>query len=102
MQLFILIALIFLSGRSDAKSILREVKPVLENFGGEQVKEMMDNAEKLSEMLSVVQTIAAATKNTESPASPFSAAPSPELALAPIKSLAPEPIFTALKECIAI
>ena len=47
MQLLIILALLLYGGKTGGKNILSEVKPVLETFGGEEIKEALKNAEEI-------------------------------------------------------
>lgn len=55
MQLLLLLALMLYGGKGGSKNILEEVKPVLETFGGEEIKEALKSAEEISGMLSAVK-----------------------------------------------
>lgn len=55
MQLLLLLALILYGGKGGSKNILEEVKPVLETFGGDEIKEALKSAEEISGMLSAVK-----------------------------------------------
>lgn len=55
MQLLIILALLLYGGKSGTKNIMEEVKPVLETFGGEEIKEALKSAEEISGMLTAVQ-----------------------------------------------
>lgn len=55
MQLLIILALLLYGGKSGAQNILNEVKPMLENFGGEEVQKALKSAEEISQVLNVVQ-----------------------------------------------
>ena len=55
MQLLILLALLLYGG--NAQNILSEVKPVIESFGGEEMKEALKSADELSGVLSAVKEI---------------------------------------------
>ena len=54
MQLLIILALLMCGGRNNAQNILKEVKPVLETIGGEDVKAALKSAEEISEVLSAI------------------------------------------------
>ena len=54
MQLLIILALLLYGGKRDVKNILEEVKPVLENLGGEEMAEAIKSAEQISSVLSAV------------------------------------------------
>ena len=58
MQLLIILALLLYGGKSGTKNIMEEVKPVLETFGGEEIKEALKSAEEISGMLTAVQGLA--------------------------------------------
>lgn len=62
MQLLLVLALIILGGRGDTRELIKEVKPVLESIGGEQIKSVVEDAERISEVISAVQTFAALSK----------------------------------------
>ena len=62
MQLLLVLALILLGGRGDTRELIKEVKPVLESLGGEQMKSVVEDAERISEVISAVQTFAAISK----------------------------------------
>lgn len=55
MQLLIILALILYGGN---KRILDEVKPVLENFGGEEMKNALREAEQISRLVNAVGAFA--------------------------------------------
>lgn len=54
MQLLIILALLLYGGNNDTQKLLSEVAPVLESFGGDEIKEALKNAEELSSVLSAV------------------------------------------------
>ena len=58
MQLLIILALLLYGSKGGGNELLKEVRPVLENMGGEEVKEAFKNAEQISEVLSAVQELA--------------------------------------------
>ena len=58
MQLLIILALLFYGSKGGGNELLKEVRPVLENLGGDEVKEAFKNAEQISEVLSAVQELA--------------------------------------------
>lgn len=55
MQLLIILALLLYGGKGNAQNLISEVKPVLETFGGEEIKEALKSAEEISQMLSAVR-----------------------------------------------
>ena len=57
MQLLIILALLLYGTKSGAKDILSEARPILEDFGGGEVKEAFKNAERISEVLAAVQEL---------------------------------------------
>lgn len=59
MQLLIILALLLYGGKQGAAEILEEVKPVLEEYGGDEVKEAIKSAEEISKVLSVVKSFTA-------------------------------------------
>ncbi|MDE7082080.1 MAG: hypothetical protein K2O89_00025 [Clostridia bacterium] len=58
MQLLLILALLMYGGKSGSKNIIEEVKPVLETFGGEEIKEALKSAEEISGMLTAVKGLA--------------------------------------------
>ena len=58
MQLFIILALLLYGGKGGAQNLLSEVKPMLESFGGEEVKQALKSAEEISQVLSAVRSFA--------------------------------------------
>lgn len=56
MQLLLILALLLYGGKAGGKDMLSEVRPMLENFGGEEMKEALKNAEEISEMLTAVKS----------------------------------------------
>ena len=56
MQLLLILALLMYGGKNGSTNVLEEVKPVLETFGGEEIKEALKSAEEISGMLSAVKT----------------------------------------------
>lgn len=58
MQLLLILALLMYGGKNGSTNVLEEVKPVLETFGGEEIKEALKSAEEISGMLSAVQGLA--------------------------------------------
>lgn len=58
MQLLLILALLMYGGKKGSKNIIEEVKPVLETFGGEEIKEALKSAEEISGMLTAVQGLA--------------------------------------------
>lgn len=57
MQLLIILALLLYGGKSNAKNIIEEVKPVLETIGGDDMKQALKSAEEITEVLSAVQDL---------------------------------------------
>lgn len=108
MQLFIILALLLYGGRSGAQSLLKEVKPVLEAVGGDEMKNALKSAEEISEVISAVQGVASAVRPqtskdgfAASPASGESCAP-PAIGfpLAPVANLADRDITYSLSKYI--
>ena len=55
MQLLIILALLLYGGKGNAQNLISEVKPVLETFGGEEIKEALKSEEEISQMLTAVR-----------------------------------------------
>ena len=58
MQLFIILALLLYGGKGGAQNLLNEVKPMLEAFGGDEVKNALKSAEEISEVISSISSLA--------------------------------------------
>ena len=58
MQLLIILALLLYGGKNNSRNIIEEVKPVLETFGGEEIKEALKSAEEITGMLNAVKGLA--------------------------------------------
>ena len=107
MQLFIILALLLYGGKSDVRNVLSEVKPMLESFGDEGMKQALKSAEEISEVISAVQGLTSAMP----PATPFSPAtpPAPERSeqpaiafpLAPVADIADREITYSLSRYIS-
>lgn len=107
MQLLIILALLLYGGKSGAKNIIEEVKPVLETIGGDQMKEALKSAEEISTVLSAVREFTgsggaqpsestfgeAAEKPAKNPAIAFP--------LAPVNNLADKDIAYSLSRYIS-
>ena len=65
MQLFIILALLLYGGKSGAQNLIEEVKPMLETFGGQEVKEALKSAEEISQVLTAVRGFAGGFQPTE-------------------------------------
>lgn len=109
MQLFIILALLLYGGKSNAQSLLKEVKPVLETIGGEEMKSALKSAEEISEVISAVQGITSAMQppRTEGfAAQPSSgeqfvpAQPAINFPLAPVANIADRDITYSLSKYI--
>lgn len=105
MQLLIILALLLYGGKRNAGNILSEVKPVLENLGGEEMKEALKSAEEISSVLSMVQGFASPQSSEPvQSASNFSGGqPQPSIAfpLAPVSAIADKDITYSLSRYIA-
>ena len=106
MQLLLILALLMYGGKSGSKSIMEEVKPVLETFGGEEIKEALKSAEEISGMLTAVQGLAGGGLfggGSAQPAQDFSDAGNTGdfFPLAPISAIADKDITYSLSKYIA-
>ncbi len=109
MQLLLILALLLYGGKPDAKNLLCEMRPVLENLGGDEIKEALKGADEISEVLSAVQTFA---DSLNSPSEGNTATPQnnayadrvdPAIAfpLAPISGIADKDITYSLSKYIS-
>ena len=105
MQLLIILALLLYGGKSTAANILSEVKPVLEEIGGEEMKQALKSAEEISSVLSAVQGMSSAfsqpSAQTFSQTSESNPSPSMQFPLSPISSIADREITYSLSKYIA-
>ena len=102
MQLLIILALLLYGGNKGANNLLEEVKPVLEEFGGEQVKEALKSAEEITKVLSVVKSFTADGADTKPAAQGAGNKGSADsFPLAPISNIADREITYALSEFVS-
>ena len=113
MQLLIILALLLYGGKSGNKNMMEEVKPVLETFGGEEIKEALKSAEEISGTLTAVQGLTGSGLfggDNAKPASqgfgnaehPFNAGnPDEFFPLAPISAIADKDITYSLSKYIS-
>ena len=106
MQLLIILALLLYGGKTGGKNILSEVKPVLETFGGEEIKEALKNAEEISSVLSAGQNFTASAPVAEpevnsSDFGTFTENPSIAFPLSPVSAIADKDITYSLSRYIA-
>lgn len=115
MQLLIILALLLYGGRGNAQQLLEEVKPVLQEIGGEEMAGALKSAEEISAVLSAVRSFAAESKPDAGAAAQPAAAPAapvyvetaqekkPTIAfpLAPINDIADREITYSLSKYIA-
>ncbi len=109
MQLLVLVLMMLAAGK---KADFKELKPILENFGGGEAATAVKKAEELSEMLTAVQsiaTMAAATAPAPTPGEdnvphqPFAEKVEGEgYPLAPVSGIADERITYCLSRYIAL
>lgn len=60
MQLLIILALLLYGGKGNAQNLISEVKPVLEQLGGEDMAKALKSAEEITEVLNAVQGVSSA------------------------------------------
>ena len=100
MQLLVLVLMMLASGK---KADFKELKPILENFGGGEAANAVKKAEELSEMLTAVQSIAATAGGDKAPQQPFAEKEEGEgYPLAPVSGIADERITYCLSRYIAL
>lgn len=105
MQLLIILALLLYGGKSGAGNILKEVKPVLENIGGEEVQEALKSAEEISQMLEAVKELSSvpaaqgfAAKDDKSASETFAKEPAIAFPLEPVSKIADRDITYSLSQ----
>ena len=109
MQLVMLIAMLMLVGQSN----FTQLKPLIEEFGGEEGKKAIEQAEELNQIISTVKTLTAPQSGVEHPQSdaqtPSQNLPKDEVQpiqtshpLDPIKDIADNRTLTAFATYIAL
>lgn len=103
MQLILLLALLALGGNKNGGQLLGELKPMLENFGGEELKSAFSEVEKLSGVLSAVQAVASSVGSAPQQQREEESArePSNGFPLAPIAPFADRDITYSLSQYIS-
>lgn len=107
MQLFIILALLLYGGKNNAQNLLREVRPMLESFGGEQVQQALKSADEISQVISAVNAFSGNSAHSgPTPENGFSCSRHGEgfsdgFPLAPISEIADRDITYSLSEYIA-
>ena len=105
MQLLVLVLMLMMSGKN---ANIKELKPIIEEFGGGKAAEAFKQAEELSGMLSAVQSLAAMPQQpVDECASGGATTAGEECAgegypLAPIANIADERITYCLSRYIAL
>lgn len=104
MQLLLILILLLSGGRQSPQNLLKEVRPVLENLGGEELREALKSAEEISEALSAVKS--AMSEGGMSPAENIAVghdlrAPSIVFPLAPVSRIADRDITYSLSRYFA-
>lgn len=106
MQLFIILALLLYGGKSNTQNLLKEVRPMLESFGGEQVQEALKSADEISQVISAVNAFSGGFGGSEQPANETAFTQhdntvSGGFPLAPISEIADRDITYSLSKYIA-
>ena len=105
MQLLIILAMLMFGGKSDTQKLLSEVKPMLETFGGNEIKEALKSAEEISQVLTAVRDFTGAPSEEVKEEEFFSGGvrqePDVAFPLAPISSVADKEITYSLSKYIS-
>lgn len=108
MQLLIILALLLYGGKTDAGKLLNEVTPLLETFGGDEVKEALNSVEQISGVLSAVREFAGGVQAENNATGGYSqhtqgVTGNPDIAfpLAPISNIADREITYSLSKYIS-
>ena len=113
MQLFLILAIILLGGKSGAQNVLNEVVPVLEQMGGpnlngeiSELKQVIKSAQEISSYMSALGAFQKSARPNPRTCEDVTARPAPaeqtaEIALQPIAKIAPPEFTRALKGCFA-
>lgn len=105
MQLLIILAMLMFGGKSDTQKLLSEVKPMLETFGGNEIKEALKSAEEISQVLTAVRDFTGASSEEVKEEELFSGGVRQEsdvaFPLAPISSVADKEITYSLSKYIS-
>lgn len=106
MQLLVLVLMLMMSGKN---ANIKELKPIIEEFGGGEAAEAFKQAEELSGMLSAVQSLASMSQPPQPSQAGVESAPPPDdggaadgYPLAPIANIADERITYCLSRYIAL
>ena len=99
MQLLVLVLMLMMSGKN---ANIKELKPIIDEFGGGQAAEAFKQAEELSGMLSAVQSLAAMPQSAPQPSAPVEECATDGFPLAPIANIADERITYCLSRYIAL
>ena len=110
MQLLVLLILLAYGGKTDK---LKEVQPLLESIGGDEMKSALKDAEELGTVLSAVQSMAQGENNFSSDdmdvfaaddgnSDPVQSKEAQGFPLAPIANIADEGITYSLSRYIAL
>lgn len=65
MQLLVLLALLLTAKKTNARDFLSEVKPVVEQFGGEEIVNALKSAEEIADVLAAVRQMTDAESGGE-------------------------------------
>ncbi|MGN0806108.1 MAG: hypothetical protein ACI4MC_03640 [Candidatus Coproplasma sp.] len=98
MQLFILVAMLMLVGQNG----FAQIKPLIEEFGGEEAKSAIKQAEELSQIISTVQAVTSQPIKSEEEVVQTDKPVICRRPLDPIKSVADERTLSALSKFIAL
>ncbi len=100
MQLLVLVLMLMMSGKN---ANIKELKPIIEEFGGGEAAEAFKQAEELSGMLSAVQSLTSMPQQpTPQPCAPVEECAGEGFPLAPIANIADERITYCLSRYIAL
>lgn len=102
MQLLVILALLLYGGKTNARELIEEVKPLVETIGGEDIKSALKSAEEIAGIISAVSAFAPAAPSSAGQPADNNAEDSVKTVsesgypLAPVNNIADENISLAL------
>lgn len=99
MQLLVIALLLMLSGKNPN---LKELRPIIEEYGGEKAAAAFKQAEELSGVISALQSVMPASPAPHEKSAPVNEGAGEGYPLAPVANIADEKITRCLSRYIAL